>query len=173
MNEISEVLEINVKITQKDYLIFNKMLNSKFLKRIYFLAICFVLVICALIAYNPYSIKYDRVIQIIIVIIMVIGLINYVIVKGSKKRYENDNFIREDKHYTLSKSKVAGNADSGNFNVTWDKIDRVQEKNGVIAIFISKSQGFIIPIACIDNGELELLKNLIRNNVSLNKIKMK
>jgi len=166
MTDSNKILEFDVKPCLKDYISFNKLINKKFMFRVYMMVLLFITILGVLILNND-GVRYDKLLQALAVIIMVILLLNYSIRLNSKRAFENNSFSKEKKHYTITEEFLDGSAESGTVKVTWDKINKVEETKECIIIFIAKTQGFIIPKSCLQNEEqLRLLKEFISKKLN-------
>lgn len=176
METEKKVFDIKVKLNFKEYVSFNYMINRKFLKNVTMLGALFLVVLIVL-TLQKGSISKDtmfNIVEVASVDVFVVGLIFYSVRIRTKKMWDNNKIIQEEKSLMFSNAGISHASETSSANIWWNKVFKIEETNIFIAIFISNLQAFVIPKRNFSNlEELKLFKDILKTNISKEKLHLK
>lgn len=174
-----KLLELEVKISEKDYIKFNYSHISKKMKGLKPFVIFWVIFIIIIGVmgfqglleesffelYLPFF-KFVSIIAIIIVLFWV--LIRY----SASKTYRSNKFIIEKNTYSFYNEGIFVKSESGEVTISWNKIYKVERIKDFYAIFISTVQVYVFPKRCFDEESVEQFRTIMTNNLEKKKVKL-
>ena len=90
----------------------------------------------------------------------------------TKKIFNNDEFIKEEHCFEISKEAINVKSSSSNSIINWEKINKVIEFKKLFAIFIAPNRAFIIPKYIIKN-DLNIIRKIFNESLDKKKLKIK
>lgn len=174
-------VKANFKLDFKDYKDFN-IHHSK--KHFYGAAILYSIIFIATILYKTFIGNADsKLLKEILIIaiptgILLVSLIllifYFLLIFYSKKVFKSEMLLQEEQNYIISDNGISLVSKSGNNSIGWENIFKVTESKNSIFLYLGNIKAMIIPKRAIGSEDnINILKDIIKRNLSTEKIKLK
>ncbi|WP_461613924.1 YcxB family protein [Clostridium sp. Marseille-QA1073] len=174
-------VKANFKLEFKDYKDFN-IHHSK--KHFYGAAILYFILFMGTILFKIFSngmdaqlLKEILIIAIptgILLVSLILGAFYFLIVFYSKKVFKSEMLLQEEQNYIINDDGILLISKSSNNNIGWKNIFKVTESKNSIFIYLGNIKSMIIPKRAFNsNDDIGILKDIMKRNLTAEKIKIK
>lgn len=177
------IIEIKIKLTQKDYIEYNIKTLSKKTRGIRIYVIFAFILTIGIYIYTLFNMNKDisskmlingglGLLKIILVVIIVVLFIRFIVNKTAIKTYKTNKLLQQEVTYRFGENGFALESESGKVNISWDKVYKICRVKDFYTIYISNVQGYVIPRKHFDEVSINQFNRLIKVKLDKKKIKI-
>lgn len=174
-------VKANFKLEFKDYKDFN-IHHSR--KHFYGAAILYFVLFIITMLFKIFSSGMDaQLLKKILIVVVPTGILlaslilltfYFLIAFHSKKVFKSQRRLQEEQNYIINDDGISLINKSSNNNIGWENIFKVTESKNSIFIYLGNVNSMIIPKRAFNsNDDITILKDIIKRNLSAEKIKIK
>lgn len=154
-----ENANIEVTLTQKDVYLYKKSFILKTKNIVFFYGVLALIEIYLISRY--YTDLFKVSIVILLPLLFIVGFL-FQLNKDAKKALDNNPHLQNKQLFIFNDEGVKVVTTKGDFVTKWEDIRKAIEYKHSISLFLTKNQAHIIPLRCIEDGQLNTIREYLK-----------